>query len=127
MTDKKQTYVFQQNLLGYLKKYDKTQLEVATAIGVSHQTFSTWCRGIALPRMGKIQLLADYFHINKSDLIEEHDPAADQDPDSLDLSELETRIVRAYRNASDDTQIAVCAVLGVKRDTELRTERSLTG
>ena len=72
-------------------------------------------------------MLADYFHINKSDLIEEHDPAADQDPDSLDLSELETRIVRAYRNASDDTQIAVCAVLGVKRDIESRTERSLTG
>lgn len=128
MTDKKQTYVFQQNLLGYLKKYDKTQLEVATAIGVSHQTFSTWCRGIALPRMGKIQLLADYFHINKSDLIEEHDPAAvSSDQDALVLSDHETKLVKAYRNASDDTQIAVCAVLGVKRDTELRTERSLTG
>lgn len=78
MSDKEQTYIFQRNLLYYLAKYEKTQLEVANAIGVSHQTFSTWCRGIALPRMGKIQLLADYFHINKSDLIEEHDPAAQE-------------------------------------------------
>lgn len=128
MTDKRQTYIFQKNLLRYLKEYDKTQLEVATAIGVSHQTFSTWCRGIALPRMGKIQLLADYFHINKSDLIEEHDPdASTPDPAAIDLTELESEIIRAYRNASDDTQIAVCAVLGVKRDTESWTERSFAG
>ena len=128
MTDKRQTYIFQKNLLRYLKEYDKTQLEVATAIGVSHQTFSTWCRGIALPRMGKIQLLADYFHINKSDLIEEHDPdTIAPDPAAIDLTELESEIIRAYRNASDDTQIAVCAVLGVKRDTESWTERSFAG
>ena len=76
MTGKEQTYIFQKNLLHYLESYDKTQLEVANAIGVSHQTFNTWCRGIALPRMGKIQLLADYFHINKSDLIEEHKESA---------------------------------------------------
>ena len=45
---------------------------MADAIGVSPQTFNTWCQGIALPRMGKVQLLADYFHISKSDLLEEH-------------------------------------------------------
>lgn len=112
MTDKKQTYVFQQNLLGYLKKYDKTQLEVATAIGVSHQTFSTWCRGIALPRMGKIQLLADYFHINKSDLIEEHDPAADQDP-AASFTKEETTVAMAYRKSDSLTKAMVRRTLGL--------------
>lgn len=63
--------VFQKNLLRYLHLSNKTQKEVADAIHVSPQTFNTWCQGIALPRMEKLQLLADYFHISKSDLIEE--------------------------------------------------------
>ena len=56
-----------------LQEHDKTQKEVAEAINVSPQTFNTWCKGIALPRMGKVQLLADYFNIKKSDLIDETD------------------------------------------------------
>ena len=71
MSDERQKSVFQKNLLKYLQLNNKTQKEVADAINVSPQTFNTWCQGIALPRMGKVQLLADYFHINKSDLIED--------------------------------------------------------
>lgn len=71
MSDERQKSVFQKNLLKYLHIRNKTQKEVAEAINVSPQTFNTWCQGIALPRMGKVQLLADYFHINKSDLIED--------------------------------------------------------
>ena len=56
---------------------NKTQKEVAEAINVSPQTFNTWCQGIALPRMGKVQLLSDYFHISKSDLLEEHTQESD--------------------------------------------------
>lgn len=61
----------QKNLNSYIEQRGKTQLEIAKSIGVSPQTFNTWCKGIAIPRMGKVQALADYFHINKSDLIEE--------------------------------------------------------
>lgn len=63
--------VFQKNLLKYLNSKNKTQREVADAIHVSPQTFNTWCQGIAVPRMEKLQLLADYFQISKADLIEE--------------------------------------------------------
>ena len=72
MSEREEKKIFTENLNKYLKLYDKTQLEVANAIGVSPQTFNTWVKGIAIPRMGKIQRLADYFHIKKSDLIEEH-------------------------------------------------------
>lgn len=63
--------VFQKNLLKYIHLSNKTQKEIADAIHVSPQTFNTWCQGIALPRMEKVQLLADYFSISKSDLIED--------------------------------------------------------
>lgn len=71
MTDIEQKQIFSKNLNKYLARYSKSQKEVADAIKVSPQTFNTWCQGISLPRMGKVQLLADYFHISKSDLIDE--------------------------------------------------------
>ena len=73
MTDEQQKMIFSNNLTTLLQEHDKTQKEVAKAINVSPQTFNTWCKGIALPRMGKVQLLADYFNIKKSDLIDETD------------------------------------------------------
>lgn len=71
MSDDVQKKIFTKNLNSYIEQRGKTQLEIAKSIGVSPQTFNTWCQGIAIPRMGKVQALADYFHINKSDLIEE--------------------------------------------------------
>lgn len=71
MTDDEQKNIFRKNLLRLLSDKNKNQREVATAINVSPQTFNTWCQGIALPRMGKIQALADYFGVEKSDLIDE--------------------------------------------------------
>ena len=71
MSEDRQKMIFTQNLNKYIEASGKTQLEIAKSIGVSPQTFNTWCKGIAIPRMGKVQALADYFHINKSDLIEE--------------------------------------------------------
>lgn len=74
MSENEQRAVFSKNLNRLLSYSEKSQKEVADAIGVSPQTFNTWVKGIALPRMSKVQLLADYFGIQKSDLLEEkHD------------------------------------------------------
>lgn len=88
MTDNEQTRIFQKNLLRLLHESKKSQTEVANAIGVNHQTFSTWCCGVAFPRMGKVQALADYFHCNKSDLIEDRDTYTTDDM---------TKIIELYR------------------------------
>lgn len=73
MRDTEQTRIFAYNLNHYVNISKKSQKEISDAIGVLPQTFNTWCQGIAFPRMGKIQLLADYFGISKTDLIEAHD------------------------------------------------------
>ena len=76
MSEDKQKEIFSKNLNSYIDASGKTQLEIAKSINVSPQTFNTWVKGIAIPRMGKVQALADYFHINKSDLIEEKNASA---------------------------------------------------
>ena len=78
MSENEQKIIFSRNLLKLLSAQNKTQKEVADAIEVSPQTFNTWCQGIALPRMGKVQKLADYFGVNKSDLIEEKEDTVDE-------------------------------------------------
>lgn len=71
MSDELQKRIFSENLKRLMEEQNLTQADVAKSIGVSPQTFNTWVRGIALPRMGKIQRLADYFRVDKSDLLED--------------------------------------------------------
>lgn len=68
---KDQREIFAENLTRLVNGSKLPQSEIAKRINVSPQTFNTWIQGKAIPRMGKIQLLADYFKIEKSDLIEE--------------------------------------------------------
>lgn len=65
-----QCRIFSTNLNRLLNETHKSQIEVASAIGISQQTFNTWTRGIAFPRMDKVQLLADFFGVGKDYLIE---------------------------------------------------------
>ena len=56
MSDCLQKKIFSKNLNELMFLNGKSQSEVASAIGVSPQTFNTWMQGIAIPRMDKIQL-----------------------------------------------------------------------
>ena len=112
MRDDEQKRVFSNNLNVLLRERKKTQVEVAAAIGVSPQTFNTWVQGVAIPRMGKIRLLADYFNVSKSVLI---DPAATSSS-SPTLTEEEMAIALGYRKADEGRKESVAILLGVKRE-----------
>ena len=71
MTDKEQKRVFANNLTHYININGKQQNEVARAIGEKPTTLNMWCKGNAFPSTGKIQKLADYFGIGKSDLTDD--------------------------------------------------------
>ena len=49
----------------------KSQKEMAEIVGVSAPAFNEWIKGKKMPRIDKVQKLADYFGILKSDLLEE--------------------------------------------------------
>lgn len=102
----RQNEVFINNMKHYLNMTRKSQKEVADAIGVPVSTFSTWMVGKALPRMGKIQLLADYFNCKITDLIEEHEA---KEPE-LVLSDDEMALIKAYRS-NDETYRKMCEMI----------------
>lgn len=72
MPDDQQKKIFSENLIRLLKEHNKTQKQVAKDLNINPQTLNSWYRGVALPRMGNIQKLADYFHVKKTDLIDPH-------------------------------------------------------
>ena len=59
------------NLSYYVERSGKTQKELAEIVGVAASTFNDWLKAKKYPRIDKIEILADYFGILKSDLIEE--------------------------------------------------------
>ncbi len=71
MTDEEQKRIFSKNLGYYISNSGKQQKEIAADLGISPTTFNTWCVGKIMPRMGKVQAIADYFGIGKSDLIDD--------------------------------------------------------
>ena len=88
-TDLGNNEVFARNLKRYLDNSGKTQKEVAAAIFVSTGTFCDWIKCRAYPRMDKIQLLAEYFGVNKSDLVDDvtvvKESVSEEDQKVLDL------------------------------------------
>lgn len=64
-------HIFASNLKKYMKINGKTRRDVCEALGFSYYTFSDWVNGKKYPRMDKVEMLANYFGILKSDLIED--------------------------------------------------------
>ena len=65
--------VFAKNLKKYMQLNGKTRNEVCQALGFKYTTFADWVNAKKYPRMDKIEMLANYFGIKKSDLIEDND------------------------------------------------------
>lgn len=81
--------VFAKNLRMYMERNGKTQKEMAEIVGVSAPTFNEWLKAKKYPRIDKIEKLANYFGILKSDLIEEK--SIDKNP--VEMAELHAEMI----------------------------------
>ena len=63
--------IFASNLQRYMALNQKTRRDISEALGISYFTVTAWVNGSKYPRMDKVEMLANYFGILKSDLIEE--------------------------------------------------------
>ena len=62
--------IFAENLRRYKDEANLSQKELAAIAGVSSPTVSEWLHGKKMPRMDKVERIANYFGIEKSDLLE---------------------------------------------------------
>ena len=63
--------ILSKNLKYYIEKSGKDRRQLAEIWGVPYSTLTGWVNAQKYPRIDKIEIMADYFGILKSDLIEE--------------------------------------------------------
>ena len=71
MSDLGNEKIFSKNLKYYMELNNKTRYDVCKALNFPYTTFSDWYNAKIYPRIDKIEMLANYFGIKKSDLIED--------------------------------------------------------
>lgn len=88
--------VFAKNLSYYIEKSGKTRGEICEDLGIAYSTFSEWINGRKYPRIDKIEQLANYFGILKSQLIE----STSSQPNAFQLPPENVRMVPLYESVS---------------------------
>lgn len=72
--------IFARNLQWYMDQNGKSRRDVCDALGFNYYTVTDWLKGKKYPRMDKVELLAAYFGILKSDLIEDKSTEEQEKP-----------------------------------------------
>ena len=103
--------VFARNLKKYMDRSGKSQKDMAEIVGVSTATFSDYINAKKYPRIDKIDILADYFGILKSDLIEDKGEEI-KEPAMFDgLSENQKKLMQFAQTVPEDKAEMILKVI----------------
>lgn len=92
--------IMSKNLKYYIEKSGKDRRELADTWGFPYSTVTEWINGRKYPRIDRIEIMADYFGILKSDLIEEKlTPEKEKDNDLLAEIIVRMRTDEGFRDA----------------------------
>ncbi len=70
MNDLGNKEIFSKNLRYYMTIHNKTRVDICKDLDFKYTTFTDWYNGNIYPGIDKIEKIANYFRIEKSDLIE---------------------------------------------------------
>ena len=123
MTEAEQRKIFSENLTKLLQRCGKTQMQLANSLDVSKSTVSSWCSGSKMPRMGKIDEIAAWLSLSRSELIEEGGGNTDNKDVSDLLEALRTRpemrmLFSVSKDATKEDIEKAVAIIEALRKTE---------
>lgn len=105
MDSEKLRQIFASNLNRLMAQRGVNQNDLVKKFGVTSSTASDWCAGKKYPRIDKVQMLADYFGVLKSDLTEE------KPSETGGLDPLDKRIIELFGMLSEQNrQIALAQI-----------------
>jgi len=103
--------IFANNLNHYMKINNVDRNKLCKDLGFKYTTVREWTNGTAFPRIDKVEMLANYFNIQKSDLIEDNGQS--------NLSELDEVLFSKAKELTDDEKKAVITVMNaIKKDID---------
>ncbi len=115
--------IMAENLKYYIERSGKDRRELAETWGFPYSTVSDWINGKKYPRIDRIEIMADYFGIMKSDLIERKKEKA-----KITLNdEGEQKLVALFREVPEADrymviQMVEAALAAKKRDRYMEEE-----
>lgn len=120
--DKDNKNIFATNLNNLMRIERKSRKDLSEALGISYFTITAWVNGTKYPRMDKVEMLANYFGVLKSDLIEEKEDSNSMSPLNLQLfgqtnpqppalTEGEEMLLDLFRQIPEDAQKMYLEVL----------------
>ena len=96
MTDLGNRQIMAKNLQRLIEYSGKTRQEICDDLDIPYSTFSEWMNAKKYPRIDKIEKMANYFHVKKSELVEEQ--PTDDRPHYIIDPDAEKMIVDMYEN-----------------------------
>ena len=94
LPDNKQ--IMARNIKKYMERKGVSNQQLCDALDIKYTTFMDWIKGATYPRIGKVELMANYFGCEKSDLIE------DKEEKPVELSPVKQKIMTLVDEMSDD-------------------------
>lgn len=114
MSDLGNKEILAKNLAYYVEKSGRTQKDLAELVGVAPTTFNDWIKAKKYPRIDKIEILANYFGILKSDLIEDKKKPANED----ELSANKQALMNLIQNCPEDKAARLLQIMQLFLDNE---------
>jgi transcriptional regulator with XRE-family HTH domain len=107
--------VMAKNILRYMNLKNKSRQDVCKDLNFSYSTFSEWVSGKKYPRIDKIEIMANYFGCEKSDLIEEKK----EQPTESELSTTKREFIQKVQNMTDAQIERLEQILALVEKTDL--------
>lgn len=104
--------IMAKNLKYYIERSGKDRRQLAEIWGFPYSTVTGWINGQKYPRIDRIEIMADYFGIQKSDLIEEKQAEEQQKPSSdAGLTENQRKLIDFARTVPEDKAEMILRVI----------------
>ena len=109
MTNEEYGRIIAKNLKRLAYHSGKTQVEIAKEIGINKATLGSWMNGTRIPKMEKVDMLAEYFGVTRNEIMMPNGMVPIETTSAFEMN-----IIRAYRAATPDRKEAVLLLLGLK-------------
>lgn len=97
--------IIARNILYYMEKAGKDRAEICRDLDIKYSTLAEWLNGKKYPRIDKIERLAKYFGIKKSDLIEDRHSESTSVNDiistNMQLSSRDQEHIKKYQSLNE--------------------------
>lgn len=106
------------NIKNLRLQHNLSQAELANVAGVSDKAVSSWEQNKSVPRMGAIQKMADFFRIQKSDIIEPsdvttHTSKAHTTKKGMLFNRDESKLLADYRNLNGNNRQVINVLIAL--------------